>query len=374
MSLKLGLYRNKHKLCSSNFCKDLPSHSHSDNSLKNEILDNLLQPQISHALLERKRTFKQIYSSTFEGCREQTARSHAYRIRFRLGQHLEIGQKYSTKTTNKTLHGAKNFNSEGLGTFTVTKRITNTTYQFQDNKDPTVLKTVHRNNLVDYYPKEGSLPAMIQEYVPPGYRNDSFYERFMEQRTRDLNNPSTTEEHDSFPFPIEQLRSILSTNKPTRPSMHSNDSGIASPFASSRTPVLSLAVPIGTSTPHPSSSHHDQPAQVSPREHISPIQQFIRNSCTRMVRNSVNSPTKKPKYNRSQPNYPDSQSVLRTITRQGYNLGSLLSYCLIFVTFVLAAPIAFTRNYRCYLILDYLEHDSYNFPMQTIQVTLCSLS
>ena len=74
MSLKLGLYRNKHKLCCSHFRKDLPSHSHSENSLKNELLDNLPQPQLSQALLQRERTFLQFYSSTFERCREQTAR------------------------------------------------------------------------------------------------------------------------------------------------------------------------------------------------------------------------------------------------------------------------------------------------------------
>ena len=79
MSFTLRLYRNKHKHCCSKFCKDLPSHSHSENSLKNELLDNLLQPQLSQALLERERTFKQIYSSTIERCREQAARSHAYR-------------------------------------------------------------------------------------------------------------------------------------------------------------------------------------------------------------------------------------------------------------------------------------------------------
>ena len=161
---------------------------------------------------------------------------------------------------------------------------------------------------------------MVEEYVPPDYRNDSLYKEFMEQRTQDLNNPSTTEEHDSFPFPIEPLRSILSTNKPTRPSMHSSESGIFSPLASSRTPLLSPAVPIETSTPHPSSSHHDQPAQLSHREHLSPIQQFIRNKATRMVKNSVNSRTKGPKYNCLQPNNPDSKSVLMTITREGYKL------------------------------------------------------
>ena len=195
----------------------------------------------------------------------------------------------------------------------------------------------------------------------------------MKQHTRDLNNLSTTEEHDSFPFPIEPLRSNLSTNKPTRPSMHSNDSGITSPLASSRTPMLSPAVSIETSTPHPSSSHHDQPAQLSHREHLSPIQQFIRNSAPRMVRNSVESRTKVPKYDRSQPKYPNFQSVMRTITRQGYMLWSPLYYCHVFVTFVLPTPLPFTRKYRCYWIPDYLEHDSYNFPMQTIQVPLCSL-
>ena len=158
---------------------------------------------------------------------------------------------------------------------------------------------------------------MIEEYVPSNYPNDNFYERFMEQRTRDLNNPSTTEEYDSLPFPIEPLQPSSSTNKPKRSSMHSNDSGITSPLTSSRTPVLSPAIPVGTSTPGPSSSQHAQPVQTPSREHLSPIQQFIRNSATRMARSSVNSRPKEPKYNRAQPNYPNSQSVLRTITRQG---------------------------------------------------------
>ena len=248
ISLKLGLYRNKHKLCCSKFCENLPSHSHSENSLKNELLDNLLQPQLSQALLERERTFKQIYSSTFERCREQTARSHAYRNCFKLGHHLEIGQKELYENHKQDLTRIQKLQRR-LGPFTVTKHITNTTYQIQDDKDPTVIKTVHRNHLVEYYPKEGSLPAMIEEYVPSDHQNDNFYERFMERRTRGLNNPNTTEEHDSFPFPIEPLRSFPPTNKPKRSSIHSNDSGITSPLASSGSPLLSPAIPMGTSTP-----------------------------------------------------------------------------------------------------------------------------
>ena len=148
MSLKLGLYRNKHKLCRSNFCENLPSHSHSENSLKNELLENLLQPQLSKALLERKRTFKQYYSSTFQRCREQTAQSHAYGNRFKLGQHLEVGQKTVCGNHKQDFTRSQKFQQRRSGPFTVTRRITKTTYQIQDGKDPTVIKTIHRNHLV----------------------------------------------------------------------------------------------------------------------------------------------------------------------------------------------------------------------------------
>ena len=120
MSLKLGFYRNKHKLCCSEFSKDLPSHSHSENNLKNQLLDSLLQPQLSHALLERKRDFTKIFSATFERCREQTARSHAYRNRFKLGHHLEIRQKVTYENHCQDLSKSQKLQQRRLRPFTVT--------------------------------------------------------------------------------------------------------------------------------------------------------------------------------------------------------------------------------------------------------------
>ena len=61
MSLKLGLYRNKHKLCCSEICKDLPSHSHSENNLKNQLLDNLLRPTFTRAPGTRTRFQKDLF-------------------------------------------------------------------------------------------------------------------------------------------------------------------------------------------------------------------------------------------------------------------------------------------------------------------------
>ena len=82
--------------------------------------------------------------------------------------------------------------------------------------------------------------------------------------------------------------------------------------------LLHLFLATKPTTPHPSSSQQAQTDQLSPREHPSPIQQFIRKSATRMARNSIKSRPREPKNNRSQPNYPDSQSALRSVTRHGY--------------------------------------------------------
>ena len=126
------------------------SHFRSKNNLSNELWDNLLQPQLSQALLERERTFKQDYSSTFELCREQTARSYAYRNRFKLEHHLAVGQKVLYENHKQDLTRDQKIQQRRLGPFTNTKRITNTTYQILDDKVPTIIKNVHRNHLVEH--------------------------------------------------------------------------------------------------------------------------------------------------------------------------------------------------------------------------------
>ena len=308
MSVKLGFYRNKHKLCCSEFCTDLPPHTHDENSTKVELLQNLLRPQLSQALLERERDFKRIFSSTFERCREQTARSHAYRNRFKLGHHLDVGQKVLYENHRQDLSKSQKLQQRRLGPFTVTKRKTITTYQIQDDKDSSIMNTVHRNHLVEYYPKEESLPAMIEEYVPHEQRHDDFYERFLEQRIGKLNNFTEPLAAEPIPFPIRPIPTAPVVASHKRNSFTSSDSGVGSPHLFS--PTLSI-------TPeqlpqHLQETETEQPSTSAPTRPLTPIQQFLRNS--------RKSKAREPKYFRPQPTDPNSQSVLRTLTRQGYKL------------------------------------------------------
>ena len=269
MSLKLVFYRIKHKLCCSEFYKDLPSHSHSENNQKNHLLDDLFRPQLAHALLERERDFKGIYSAPFERCREQTAGSHAYRNRFKLGQQLEIGQKVPHENHRQDLSKSQKLQQRRLGPFTVTKRVTNTTYQIQDDKDPTILKTVHRNYLVEYYPEEETLPLLIKENVPMDRRHDDFYERFMEQRNQKLNKSEQPGMDDSLPFPIEPLHTAPIQLPQKRINSTSSDSGVNSPH------VPSPAMPITPDNPQPylvPSTSRINPASGP----LTPIQHFAK--------------------------------------------------------------------------------------------------
>ena len=63
-------------------------------------------------------------------------------------QHSEIGQKVLYENHRQDLSRSQQLQQRRLGPFTVTKRVTNTTYQIQDDKDPTNLETVHQNQLV----------------------------------------------------------------------------------------------------------------------------------------------------------------------------------------------------------------------------------
>ena len=279
--------------------------------MKNQILDNLLKQQLSQALLERERDLKRIYSATFERCREQTAKSHAYLNRFKLGPHLEIGPKVLYENHRHDLSKSQKLQQRRLGPFSVTKRITNTTYQIQDDEDPTILKTFLRKHLVEYYPEEESLPPMIEEYVPSDTYFGDFYERFMERRVQQLKDPKETTTDNSIHFPIVPLSSAP-TIPPTKRNSNTRDN---SGFNSS--PTFSPTIPPQPINHSPWTPINNLsqviPSPIPPSQPPTPIQWLIRHN-TRKYQN------KDSKYNRSQPDQPYPESVLRTRTRQGYKL------------------------------------------------------
>ena len=82
------------------------------------------------------------------------------------------------KTTGEFYQKIKKLQQRQLASFTATKPTTNTTYQIQNKKYPSLVETVHRNKLVENHTTGEPLPAIIEEYVPPDQGHDHFLSDF----------------------------------------------------------------------------------------------------------------------------------------------------------------------------------------------------
>ena len=140
MTLKLGLRGDKDKKCQSEFCDGLQSHTHSENSLPNNSLNHLLRPQLSDELLKRENEFKRIYSATYQRCRQITSKTHEHRNRYKFGRPISTGQKVFLQNHAQDLTKSQKLKQLRIEPFTVTKRITNTTYEYEKTLIPTTSK------------------------------------------------------------------------------------------------------------------------------------------------------------------------------------------------------------------------------------------
>ena len=113
---------------------------------------------------------------------------------------------------------------------------------------------------------------------------------------------------DPIPLPIRPLPTAPAVISDKRDGVTSSDSGVGSPQVFLPTlPITPEQLP-----QYPQETETEQSSISTPTRPLTPIQHFLRNSCMSRARELM--------YVRSQPHDPNSQSVLRTLTQQGYKL------------------------------------------------------
>ena len=206
MTLKLGLIRDKNKQCRSEYCEGLKPHTHSENQLQNKTLGRLLRPQLSDELIARENDFKRIYSSTYQRYRQITSKAHEYRDRFKLGRPIKIGQKVFLENHTADLCRSQKLKQLRFGPFTVTKQITNTTYEIQEDANPDNIKVTHRNHLIEYIAKEERLPPLIANYAPLITKDSDFYKHSVQSQINEYNSNQQRCSLDVTPFIMSPLQ------------------------------------------------------------------------------------------------------------------------------------------------------------------------
>ena len=232
MALQLGLLRDKDKQCKSEFCDGHQSHTHSENSLPNNSLNRLLRTQLSDELLKRENEFKRIFSSTYQRCRQITSKAHEHRNRFKLGRPINTGQKLFLESHVQDLTRSQKLKQLRVGPFTVTKQITNTTYEIREAANPDNVKTTHRNRLIEYFPKKERLPPLITNYAVIS-RDSDFYKDLVNSQIKQNNSGKEKYSLDVMPFVITPIQN--SSDKQQKDDIEFSpraDSGIHSPASS----------------------------------------------------------------------------------------------------------------------------------------------
>ena len=88
-----------------------------------------------------------------------------------------------------------------VGTFTVTKQITNTSYEIREDANPDDVKTTHRNHLIEYFPENERLPPLITNYAVIS-RDSDLYKHLVNSQTEHYNSGKEKHSRDVMPFAI----------------------------------------------------------------------------------------------------------------------------------------------------------------------------
>ena len=269
--LKLGLVRDDNDLCQSEFCQYLPNHTHVNEVVHASTIYYSRKARLSCSTAKLN---SRIYIAKCIGksekpiivlCPTETSTN--------LPNHYELDKKFSWKITMFHSENLKNFCELRSGPYIVTKVITKANYEIALEADQTRTQVVHRNHLVDYFPRDNELPNLLSNYEKPF--NDEKTERFYNENAKcrlfQLNQPINSfveREHLNDYLPI-----FLDTCGPSR-----MDTTIKSPVKNNSchpTPNLLASSPdsgIPQSFPHtPLSFQSESPVITSQPTTPSPL-------------------------------------------------------------------------------------------------------
>ena len=213
-SLKLGLMRDTRKLCHSEFCEGLPLHSH-DLSQTNTSLHRLLHNCPSACFFTRENQIKRLYAETYLVSRETTDKANEYRNKHKLRKELQVGQKVLRDNFTKELNKSKKLSSLRSGPYTVLRKNTNTTYEIELDENPGKSLHSHRNHLVEYLPKDATVPSQIMDYNRPEEMPDDhrqFYRNLNKTAVDDYNQYIPHAESRFTSFPAIQTQGHITIN------------------------------------------------------------------------------------------------------------------------------------------------------------------
>ena len=152
-----------------------------------------------------------------------------------------------------------------IGPFTVTKQITNTTYEVREDANPDNVKTTHRNHLIEYFPKEERLTPLITSYAVIS-RDSDFYEQLVNSQIEQYNSGKEKHSLDVMPVVITPIQNNSDCQQKDDIEVSPRaDSGIHSPDSSmQQSPRSQKSSPYEKRALFPLPEFHSQTLPMTP--------------------------------------------------------------------------------------------------------------
>ena len=90
-----------------------------------------------------------------------------YKYRYKLVEALRAGRKVLLETHQIPFRKSQKLCELQSGPYTKTKVITKMNYEVALDSDPTRIQDVHRNHLVEFFPRDNDLPTLSSNYEKP---------------------------------------------------------------------------------------------------------------------------------------------------------------------------------------------------------------
>ena len=162
LTFDLNLNRNTSKTCISQYCSQLPEHSHYDKTDLNPFFYKTLSKPIPQWFLAVETAMLQIYSTVYYYTLKKL-NSHAYITKtYHEGKPLPIGT-FVLKRHFAHVHFSDKLKPLRIGPYKILDRLSDVTYELLAQDGSTL--HVHRNHLIPYYPKEPLLYPHLRNFM-----------------------------------------------------------------------------------------------------------------------------------------------------------------------------------------------------------------
>ena len=255
INIELNLQRDTYRNCTSQYCQDLPLHTHYDKSNLNPFFHKILSKPIPQWILATETAMIQIYHTVYEDTKRKINSFAYFNKTYNNPRPLNIGT-FVLKRNFLHVHFSGKLKPLRIGPIKIINKFSDITYEFVNEDGYT--SHIHRNHLVPYYPKEPINFRFIKQYKPYPNNDDNDNNDDLIEPFNSFSDEEQSVENEDHTFINSNKKTVIPSTIDFQPESFNQ----CSPF-----PYQQNKQKTNNTNPENQSDLHDYDNYINPRRH-----------------------------------------------------------------------------------------------------------